>query len=135
MCIRDRYENDLKLCKISVRESAQRTVPPSSLMRSDLVVYEMLSLYLQPCNTLVQVCCQYSSKLFPSVLSQAQEIKSKFQRLFHKCHAIYDKNAVTEEEISQLGMYHTHSLFFSIYLIGFRSIHKRVHVLLSDCVS
>ena len=81
----------------------------------------MLSLHLQPCNTetLCKSVVNVTQSFCPSVPSQAQEIKSKFQRLFnlfHKCHAIYDKNAVTEEEISQPGMYHTHSLIF--YLIG-----------------
>ena len=39
------------------------------------------------------------------LLSQAQEIASKFQRvfqLFRDCHVLYDTKAVSEEDVKQL---------------------------------
>lgn len=47
-----------------------------------------------------------AQKHCPDALHQAMAIEMKFKKvlfLFHECHQIYDKSAVTDETINELG--------------------------------
>ena len=50
--------------------------------------------------------CESGRRTLSRATAQAQEIASKFQRvfqLFRDCHVLYDAKAVSEEDVKQLG--------------------------------
>ena len=100
-------------------------------MDLDTSYYSLVTLILY--NSVVDAAQKYC----PSVLSQAQQIKSKYQRLlnlFHNCHAIYNnQNAISDEP--------WYATYFSLYSVGSspclfsKSAHQNLYVLLLDYFS
>ena len=71
--------------------------------------YKFTTKYVQDKNitTLCQSIVELANTQCPSLVPEAIALGEKFKevfKLFAKCHHIYDKNYVTDAEVTQLGM-------------------------------
>ena len=81
---------------------------PSSPLILGYTLFHALKLHLQAQNirTLCQSILDLAQAHSPSLVPEVKALSEKFQKLFTlfaKCHNIYDKNYVTDQEITELG--------------------------------